>query len=172
MPYGLVHLLRLRDGLGIEKKFTGAGAFNDPNNIDTGVGDSPAGEPLRLDSLFIGYGLDRRQGYAVEHLLDLESRFHGHEPSSRGWDLAEIHRSHCPLQINDRSRLLFEHRIALEQARGRFVFTCRGLKDAIRVADVVNQVSEGTPGTRRIGWLERKGLLLRSCGGGRSGYDQ
>jgi hypothetical protein len=164
-------LLRLRNGLGVEKKFTGLGAFDDPNNIDTGVGDSPAGEPLRFNRLFIGYGLDWRQGYAVEHLLNQESRFHGHEPSGSGWDLTVIHRSHCPPQINDRSRLLFEHRITLEQAGGRLVFACRVLKNAMRFDNIVNEVSEGTSGAGSVGWLEWKGLLLRLCGGGGSGYN-
>ena len=49
----------------------GAGAFVNLNNIDTGVGDAPAGESLRLNLLLIGYSLERRQGYAVEYLLEL-----------------------------------------------------------------------------------------------------
>jgi len=45
------------------------------------------------------------------------------------------------------------------------------LKYAICFDNVVNEVSEGTPGTGSVGWLERKGLLLPSCGGRGSGYN-
>ena len=71
MPYGLVHLRRLRDGPGIEKKLTGPGTFGHLNDIDIGVGDSPAGESLRLDQLFVRYDLGQRKLYPVEHLLEL-----------------------------------------------------------------------------------------------------